>query len=185
MVLGAGGGVARVRRNGSQANFLVLARFQETHEGLPVLNVTDDMKHGEQNLRDKLGGQGGRKYPIPDELLVTDMGSINSIDFEHANATEANGEICLAQRYSQQEKLDLMHQTLGHTNYLRLALMAHWDGDGPKPSSHVLSKACAVCAISKAHAKPVRLSSFEFKDDSIMGHVYADLSTEMGEAVDG
>ena len=45
-----GGGVARVRRKGSQANFLVLARFQETREGIPVLNVTENMKYGEQDL---------------------------------------------------------------------------------------------------------------------------------------
>ena len=180
-----GGGVARVRRQGSQANFLVLARFQETHEGLPVLNVTEEMKHGEQDLRKRLGESGGRKYPIPDELLVQDLANVGSIESPPSYESAIEGDICLAQRYSQQEKLDLMHQTLGHTNYMRLALMRHWDGDGPKPTPHVLAKACAVCAIAKAHARGPRPLSFEFKDDSILGHVYADLSTEMGTSIEG
>ena len=182
-----GGGVARVRRKGSQANFLVLARFQETHRGLPVLDVTEDMKFGEQDLRRKLGAGGGKKYPIPDELLVTDLDATGFMDqpSSYGQTMTQDGDVCLAQRYSQQERLDLMHQMLGHTNYQRLALMKHWDGDGPKPSSRVLARACAVCAISKAHAIGARKESFEFKDDSILGHVYADLSTEMGQSIEG
>lgn len=183
-----GGGGARVRRRGSQANFLVLARFEETCQGLPVLDVTEDMKFGEQDLRDKLGEQGGRKYPIPDELLVhraEDISSIDALEVSRENPRDTTGDINLAQRYSQQEKLDLLHQILGHTNYMRIALMQHWDGDGPKPSSHVLAKPCAVCAIAKAHARPVRKESYEFKDDTVLGHVYADLSTEMGISIEG
>ena len=183
-----GGGSARMRRQGSQANFLVLARFEETYQGLPVLDVTEDMKFGEQDLRDKLGRQGGKKYPIPDELLVHRLDDVNALDVPKAPTGaegERQGDVNLAQRYSQQEKLDLLHQILGHTNYMRIAMMQHWDGDGPKPSSHVLAKPCAVCAIAKAHARPVRKESFEFKDDSVLGHVYADLSTEMGLSIEG
>ena len=90
--------------------------------------------------------------------------------------------MCIRDR---QEKLDWMHQLLGHTNYMRLALMMHWDGDGPKPAPHVLARACAVCAIAKAHKIGARKESFEFKDDTILGHVYADLSTEMGLSIEG
>ena len=184
-----GGGVARMRRLGSQANFLVLPRFDEAHDGLPMINITEEMKYGEQDLRSRLGEQGGTKYPVPDDLVVTDfndINEINSIDQEDHECNERKeGEINLAQRYSQQEKLELMHQLLGHTNYHRLALMMHWDGNGPKPSSHVLAKPCAVCAISKAHAWPVRKESYEFKDDTILGHVFADLGTSMGKSIEG
>ena len=191
--LEVGGGAARMRRGGSQSNFIVLARFEETINGIPVLDVTQEMRSGEQDLRHKLGKKGGSKYPIPDELFVTNIGEINSLDDadkpiivrSKINNYAHDGEINLAQRYSQQERLELMHQIMGHTNYMRLALMAHWDGTGPKPSQHVLAKACAVCAIAKAHALPRRQLSYEFKDDTLLGHVYADLSTDMGTSIEG
>ena len=194
-----GGGAARIRRKGSQANFLVLARLEETEDGLPVVDVTREMKFGEIDLRNRLGEQAGRKYPIPDEMFVTDPQVANTPNWSVNSACVqpignirmqddgiiTHGEINLAQRYSQQERLELMHQMLGHTNYMRLAMMAHWDGLAPKPSSSVLAKACAVCAIAKAHALPVRQKSFEFKDDTILGHVYADVSVDMGKSIEG
>ena len=59
------------------------------------------------------------------------------------NKIDAMGEINLATRYSEKEKLELRHTQLAHRNMLQLQIMMHWDGDAKIPYSVLV---CSMCS---------------------------------------
>ena len=82
-------------------------------------------------------------YPVPRGLFRTEPLSNkewreSGVEFDDAESE--GGEVSLATRYSEKEKLVLRHAQLAHRSMLQLQIMMNWDGDGPRPKPHIVCK---------------------------------------------
>ena len=184
-----GGNGLRLRRGPDQSNFLTLTRLEPIHS----VKYTSDLQREYEEKWDNQAYEKSSLYPVPYHLFQTkpsdgskndSLNLFNEVKGRVMNKIDAMGEINLATRYSEKEKLELRHTQLAHRNMLQLQIMMHWDGDGPRPKAHTVCW-CAACVVSKAHAGSSTKKQFVNESLAPLDHVYADCSVDMGESAEG
>ena len=149
-----------------------------------------DMSKGEIDL--ELHGREGLFYPMPDSCIVQGGEELKPIipaknkkvACVAEKAVSCDEEANIAERYTQMCRKQLLHNLLGHSNSMRIALMMFWDGDGPKPRGRE-APLCVFCTSSKCHHGTANKISFQFVATVVLQHVWMDCSVNMGLSIDG
>ena len=186
-----GGGGLRLRMGADHSNFLALPRLQPSLAKSYAQDLHREYVQDRDVTWDFSDAEKSSLYPVPRNLFRTDPFSDwewreSGVKFEAGikYAASEGGEVSLATRYSEKEKLELRHAQLAHRSMLQLQIMMNWDGDGPRPKPHIVCW-CAACVIAKCHAGTPTKKPFSNASRAPLDHVYADCSVDMGESVEG
>ena len=187
-----GGGGMRLRKGADGSNFLALPRLEPFFAKEYARDLQREYDKERDVAWDFAENEKSSLYPVPRNLFMTepldDADEIYSLqlgektNMRHDSGDE--GEVNLATRYSEKEKLELRHSQLAHRSMLQLQMMMHWDGDGPRPQPHIVCW-CAACVTAKAHAGTPQKKVFSNASRAPLDHVYADCSVDMGESAEG
>ena len=187
-----GGGGMRLRRSSEGSNFLALPRLEPHCAREYARDLQREYDKERDVTWDFAENEKSSLYPVPKNLFKTEP--LNDADESYSlqlgkkkkirHDSDDEGEVNLATRYSEKEKLELRHSQLAHRSMLQLQMMMHWDGDGPRPKPHIVCW-CAACVTAKAHAGTPQKKVFSNASRAPLDHVYADCSVDMGESAEG